>query len=118
MLPGGSTTGKPDASSIQHKMFALNLADGSVASGFPVVVDPPGSIPADLLQRSALALDGGKVFAGFGGNDGDCGTYNGWLVGVPESGGSPINFEVAANQAGGGGAIWGSGDGPAGDSSG
>ena len=63
-----------DASSIQHKMFALNLADGSVASDFPVVVDPPGSIPADLLQRSALALDGGKDFAGFGGNDGDCGT--------------------------------------------
>jgi outer membrane protein assembly factor BamB len=107
-----------NASSIQHKTFALTLANGSVASGFPVVVDPPGSIPADLLQRSALALSGGKVFAGFGGNDGDCATYHGWLVGVPEAGGTPITFEVAPQQVGGGGAIWGGGDGPAVDASG
>ncbi|MGA2010453.1 MAG: DUF4082 domain-containing protein, partial [Solirubrobacteraceae bacterium] len=99
-------------SSIAHEMYGLNLSNGSVVSGFPVDVDPPGANTADLLQRPGLALSGGKVFAGFGGNDGDCGTYNGWLVGESETGGTPIEYEVDADQVGGGGAIWGSGDGP------
>lgn len=104
------------ASSIQHQLFGFNLADGSGVSGFPVVVDPPGSIPTDQLQRAALALNGGKVVIGYGGNEGDCGTYNGWLVAVPESGGSVQTFEVEPGAEGG--AIWGAGDGPVVDSAG
>ncbi|MGA2015169.1 MAG: PQQ-binding-like beta-propeller repeat protein, partial [Solirubrobacteraceae bacterium] len=98
-----------DPGSIAHEMYGLHLSDGSVVSGFPVAVDPAGSIPADILQRPALALSDGRVFAGFGGNDGDCATYNGYLVGVSEAGGTPSDFEVAPDQVGGGGAIWGSG---------
>jgi hypothetical protein len=97
-------------------LFAFNLADGSGVSAFPMVVDPPGSIPTDQLQRAALALNGGKVVIGYGGNDGDCGTYNGWLVAVPESGGPLQTFEVEPGATAG--AIWGAGDGPAVDSSG
>jgi len=100
---------------IEHELFALNLANGTVASG-PVPVDAPGSTHADQLQRASLALDAGKVIIGYGGNDGDCGSYHGWLVAVPEGGTSLQTFEVDTdtNQ----GAIWGAGNAPAIDSSG
>ncbi len=103
------------ASSIAHDMFALNLSDGRLAVG-PAAVDPPGSVHADQLQRASLALDAGKIIIGYGGNDGDCGTYHGWLVAVPEGGGALQTFEVdpSTNQ----GAIWGSGNAPAIDSAG
>lgn len=115
----GNTWDGSNASSVAHELFALNLADGSVALG-PVVVDPPGAptgdSPSNQLQRTSLALDAGKILIGEGGNDGDCGNYHGWLIAVPEGGGSLQTFEVdpSTNQ----GAIWASGNAPAIDSSG
>lgn len=105
-----------NGSSAQHELFGLNLADGSPAPGLPTVVDPPGSTPLDQLQRVSLALDAGKVIIGYGGNSGDCGSYHGWLVAVPESGGSLQTFEVDPNTNQG--AIWAAGNAPAIDSSG
>jgi outer membrane protein assembly factor BamB len=105
-----------NATSIQHRLYAFNLANGSPVAGFPVAVDPPGSTPADQLQRAALALDGNEVVIGYGGNDGDCGTYNGWLVGASEAGGALRTFEVEKGTTGG--AIWGAGSGPAVDAAG
>ncbi len=104
------------ASSIHHQLFGLNLADGSLVSGFPVMVDPPQNDPRAVLQRTALALDAGKIIVGYGGNDGDCGTYHGSLIAAPESGGAQEVFEVEPLTSGG--AIWGAGDGPVVDSSG
>ena len=109
-------------SSITHKLFGLSLATGAQMAGLPVAVDPP--VPASVttppaqLQRAALALDGDEVVIGFGGNAGDCGTYHGWLVGVPESGGPLETFEVEPQQGQNAGAIWGSGNGPVVDASG
>jgi outer membrane protein assembly factor BamB len=103
--------------SIQHELVGLNLADGSPV-GSPVVVDPPGSTPRYQLQRAALALNAGKINIGFGGNDGDCLPYNGWLVAAPETGGALLTFEAESGPGHGGGAIWGAGSGPAIDSSG
>jgi hypothetical protein len=56
------------------------------------------------LQRAALALSDGHVLIGFGGNYGDCGTYGGWVVGVPETGtGTSLAYRVpTANE----GAVW------------
>lgn len=103
----------------QHQLVALNLTDGSPVAGFPVAVDPPGQTPADVLQRGSLALDGGRVIVPYGGNDGDCGTYHGWLVSVAESGAGPQDtFEVEAGTGEHGGAIWGAGDGPSQDAAG
>ncbi len=102
------------SSSIAHRLFAFNLGTGTPVAGFPINVDPPGSIPPNQLQRTALALTGGKVVIGYGGNDGDCGTYNGWLASVPKTGGALRTFKVEPGDTGG--AIWGSGDGPAVDS--
>jgi outer membrane protein assembly factor BamB len=107
-----------NGSSIQHELYAFNMSNGTALSGFPVDVEPPGDVPADQLQRPALALDNGRIIIGYGGNDGDCGTYHGWLVAVPEAGGSSHTFEVDSSATHGQGAIWGSGNGPAIDSAG
>ncbi len=102
---------------IAHQLAGFALGDGSPEAGLPTPVDPPGTAHAAQLQRAALALDGGRVIIGYGGNAGDCGTYNGWLVAAPETGGGPLaSFEVGAG--GLGGAIWGAGAGPAVDGSG
>ncbi|HEX4280980.1 MAG TPA: PQQ-binding-like beta-propeller repeat protein [Solirubrobacteraceae bacterium] len=105
-------------SSIQHRLYAFNLSNGSAVSGFPMDVEPPGDVPADQLQRPALAIDNGQIIIGYGGNDGDCGTYHGWLVAVPETGGPLHTFEVDSTATQGQGAIWGAGNGPAIDSAG
>jgi outer membrane protein assembly factor BamB len=112
----GDTWDGSSSQSIKHELFGLNLSDGSSAPGLPLVVDPPGSTPADQLQRPGLALDAGKVVIGYGGNDGDCGSYHGWLVAAPEGGGALHTFEVdrSTNQ----GAIWAAGNAPAVDSAG
>ncbi|MBV9193334.1 MAG: PQQ-binding-like beta-propeller repeat protein [Solirubrobacterales bacterium] len=102
---------------IDHKLYAFQVSNGAAVPGFPVDVEPPGDSPDAQLQRPALALDAGQIVIGYGGNDGDCSTYHGWLVSVSESGGSEHTFEVDQN-AGDEGAIWGSGNGPAVDSSG
>jgi outer membrane protein assembly factor BamB len=106
-----------DPSSIQHRLVGFNIADGSLVPGSAMVVDPPGSTPPAQLQRTALALEAGKVLIGYGGNYGDCGSYHGWLLAAPETGGSLLgSFEVDKDSNGG--AIWGAGNGPAIDSSG
>jgi len=46
-------------------------------------VEPPGAQPKDLLQRTALNLDGSDLIFGFGGNDGDCADYRGTVVAAP-----------------------------------
>jgi polyvinyl alcohol dehydrogenase (cytochrome) len=101
---------------IVHQLYAFNLANGSAVAGFPVSVEPPGDVPSDQLQRPGLALAGGQVIVGYGGNDGDCGTYHGWLVSIPETGGPLRSFEV--DQSGSQGAIWGAGNAPPVDSAG
>jgi outer membrane protein assembly factor BamB len=105
------------AASVEHQLYALNLDDGGIAVG-PVAVDPPASTHTDQLQRASLALDAGKVIIGYGGNDGDCGNYHGWLVAVPETGGLLQSFEVDGQPGDSQGAIWGSGNAPAIDGAG
>ena len=111
-----------EASSIHHSLVALDLSTGAMRPGFPVLIDPPlpaGANAAHQLQRAGLALDDGEVVAGYGGNDGDCGTYWGWLVAAPESGIGPEHaFQVEEAAGHHGGAIWGSGNAPAIDSGG
>ena len=45
----------------------------------------PGQQVVFLLQRTGLAISKGRVIFGYGGNDGDCGNYHGWVTSVPES---------------------------------
>ena len=103
---------------VTHTLEGLSIATGAVT--LTQKVDPPlpsGERAAQLLQRASLALGNGRVYISYGGNDGDCGTYNGWVVGVDETGpADPVSFEVAAD--GHGGAIWESGGAPALDAAG
>ncbi len=86
----------------RFQMVALNAADGAVRWRYPI--DLPGSDPLYQLNRPALALDAGRVYASFGGRAGDCGNYHGWVVWVPESGSGPQVLFQASPQRGG--AIW------------
>ncbi len=100
---------------IEHELFALDLSSGQQIAGFPIAVDPP--LPSDgaavnQLQRAGLALDGGRILIGYGGNDGDCNTYWGWLVSAPTDGTTRLSsLQVDASHTDG--AIWAAGNAPA-----
>jgi outer membrane protein assembly factor BamB len=89
---------------VQHHLYGLNVSTGAVLLN--QVADPPGSDPKAQLQRVALTLDAGQVVIGYGGNSGDCSDYHGWLVAVPELGGTPKTFEVDSAAGQSQGAIW------------
>ena len=87
----------------QHVLFGLSIHNGSVLSR--VVADAPGSNPLVEQQRGALLLDNGEVYIPYGGLDGDCGQYHGWVVGASTSGsGSLLSYQVPTGREGG---IWG-----------
>jgi outer membrane protein assembly factor BamB len=87
-----------------HRLVGLGTASGTVEMSQQV--DPPGSDPAALLQRTGLTLDAGRVVFGFGGNFGDCASYRGRVVAVPETGGTPGYFTVDAAPDNSQGAVW------------
>jgi outer membrane protein assembly factor BamB len=107
---------------VHHQLVGINLDSGHQT--FSVNADPPlgaGESSVYLLQRPALALAGGRVYIGYGGNFGDCGTYHGWVVGisVPSPGragaaqagaGQEVVFDVTPDSSGG--AVWQGGAGP------
>lgn len=102
-----------DGDSVHHKLVGLAVDTGREL--LSESVDPPlpaGEQSIHLLQRAGLAIGNGRVYIGYGGNIGDCGTYHGWLVGASETKvGDLVSFEVARD--GEGGAIWLSGGAPA-----
>jgi len=132
ITPTAGITGTPviDASRSEIFVVADQLADGrpahrlvglSTASGTVEMsqeVDPPGADPAALLQRTGLTLDAGQVVFGFGGNDGDCASYRGRVVAVPETGGPMRVFTVDAAAGESQGAVWMGGAAPVVDANG
>jgi len=93
-----------ETTSASHEMVALSEADGSILWRRSIDASAPGVVSLDQQQRAALALAGGRVLATFGGLDGDCGTYKGYVVSVPENGSGPTDTYIlpVANQGG----IW------------
>ncbi len=130
--PAVGITGTPVIDQARHEIFVVadEYAGGrpshvlvglDTATGRRLLtreVDPPGQDPTAILQRTGLTLTAGKVVFGFGGNFGDCSTYRGRLVAVPEAGGAPAFFTVAAAGDTSKGAIWMGGAAPAVDSRG
>ena len=103
---------------VKRVLVGFNLYNGQESLP-PVDVDPTGGgdNPVNLLQRAALALGNGRVYVGFGGQYGDCGTYHGWVVGADETGSRPnVEFDVTPGYTGG--AVWGGGAGPSVDTAG
>ena len=99
-----------------HRLIGVNTATGKTE--MTQDVDPSGSDPAALLQRTGLTLDGGKVVFGIGANYGDCATYRGRVAAVSETGGTPSFFTVDAAAGESQGAIWMGGAAPAVDADG
>ena len=97
-----------------HTLFALNPQTGAIT--FSRSVEPPGDIPLNQLQRESLALDHGRVLVGFGGNDGDCAQYKGFLISAPsDNNGANEVYAVPTTREG---AIWSGGGAPALDAAG
>jgi len=99
-----AVTDEAAGSSAQHYLVGLDLYTGAVLLHQPVSL--PGSDQLAELQRTGLNLDDGNVVFGFGGNDGDCGNYHGWVVSIPEGGGTERSFEVASAPGDLQGAVW------------
>ena len=97
-----------------HFLVGINMYNGTV--DLDVAVDPPGQGPAAILQRTGLNLSNGNVVFGYGGNDGDCSTYSGWVVSVPEGGGTPGYYQAVP--IGHDGAVWMGGAAPEVDAAG
>lgn len=90
-------------SSLHHTLSALKVSTGAVE--FQRAVDPPGFDVTAQQERSALSLANGMVYIPYGGLDGDCGSYHGWVVALPENGtGSTDVYQVPTGNEGG---IWG-----------
>ena len=99
-----------------HVLVGLDLANGALKLRRDV--DPAGSDPAALLQRTGLTLDRGRIVFAMGGNYGDCASYRGSVISVAESGANQETFTVDNRPGDSQGAIWMGGAAPVVDSSG
>jgi hypothetical protein len=103
--PDGGATKK-------HLIFSLNLDTGAINAGWPVDVNASATYQGTTFtssvenQRGALGLVSNILYVPYGGHAGDCGTYRGWLVGVPIN--NPASVTAWATGAIGGGA-WATG---------
>jgi len=91
---------------IQHWLVGASLRTGHVL--FRVRIDPGGNgtsyYAAAEQQRAGLTLANGRVYVPFGGLDGDCGQYHGYVVSFPESGSGTLeSYQVPTQREG---AIW------------
>jgi polyvinyl alcohol dehydrogenase (cytochrome) len=100
----------------EHFLVGLSTTNGAIE--LRERVDPPGSVPAALLQRTGLNLVAGRVVFGMGGNDGDCATYRGRVISVKEGGSRPSIFTVDNFPGDSQGAIWMGGAAPVVDAKG
>jgi outer membrane protein assembly factor BamB len=88
----------------EHKLIGLNTTSGALE--LSERVDPSGSVPSALLQRTGLNLTDGRVVFGMGGNYGDCASYRGRVGSVAESGSASLFFTVDARGGDSQGAVW------------
>ena len=97
----------------KHELVALDAETGSLAWTRPV--DPPGANTNVEQERGALLLSGGQVWIPYGGLNGDCGPYHGYVVGIATSGqGAAQIYQVPSSREAG---IW-TPAGPAADAAG
>ncbi len=89
----------------RHNAFALSIDDGSIQWQTDLTAAISGFDSGVQNQRGALTIVAGKVFIPFGGLDGDCANYKGWVIGVPIADGQGATTYVTAAFSGPG--IWG-----------
>jgi PQQ enzyme repeat len=90
-----------------YYIYALSIDDGSEISGWPIDVSNITSTGGTSFnagpqnQRGGLSLLNGYLYVIFGGQDGDCGNYNGWVISVPVATPSKATGFATAAQGGG-----------------
>jgi polyvinyl alcohol dehydrogenase (cytochrome) len=91
---------------LSYFLFGLDLATGN--QRLLTQVSPNAFDWTIQQQRGALTLshDNTHVYVPFGGRDGDCGAYHGWVVGVPQNGNAPDELYETPSTASG---IWAAG---------
>lgn len=89
----------------RHYIFSLSVDTGHINWSIDVTSTIPGFDATAHTQRPGLALVGGKLFVAYGGLDGDCDTYHGWVVGVPVN--NPTAAKAWSTAAPSGAGIWG-----------
>jgi hypothetical protein len=85
-----AVTTTPNGSSIKHTLVGFNPTTGQQT--FARNIDIPGQSPLVENQRGALALSKGRVLVAYGGHDGDCGSYHGYLVSVKVTDGTGFAY--------------------------
>jgi Fibronectin type III domain/PQQ enzyme repeat len=96
----------------KHFIFKVNVDTGATNAGWPVDVNAKARYNGMTFtssiqnQRAALGLVNNVVYVPYSGHFGDCGTFHGWVVGVPVN--NPSSVTAWATRALGGG-IWGHG---------
>jgi len=90
------------AAPVRHELVALSPGTGRVR--WTRSLGLGGTSQDAMQQRGALTIASGRVWAPFGGRNGDCGRYRGKLVGIPATGkGATITYTVPTTREGG---IW------------
>lgn len=129
--PPGGITGTPAIDPATNMLFAAGQYDNGgspdfllwainlAASPHPALVYSVGIEPPGLFssqgERGALAIANGRVYVPYGGRDGDCTPYSGFIASVRESdGGGLTSYQTPTS---GGAGMWGA-SGPAVDGSG
>jgi hypothetical protein len=101
-----------DGATKRHFIYSLNVDTGATNPGWPVNVNATATYNGMTFtssiqnQRAALGLVNGVVYVPYSGHFGDCGTFHGWVIGVPIN--NPSSVAAWATTAIGGG-IWGHG---------
>ena len=101
-----------DGATKKHFIYSLNVDTGTTNPGWPVDLNASARYNGMIFtssiqnQRAALGLVNGVVYVPYSGHFGDCGTYHGWVVGVPIN--NPASVTAWATTLIGGG-IWGHG---------
>jgi hypothetical protein len=114
---------------VHHRMYALNLTDGSILFGPTLVAATyPGKggnsngttvTFLDKVQqnRTALLESGGLIYTAWSGYDGDCGNYSAWVIAFDAGTLAQVGaIDLVPNSSGAG--IWMGGGGPAADAAG
>jgi hypothetical protein len=92
-----------------YEIHALSIDDLKEAPGWPIdvsTIQGTGGVtfnPPPEGQRGGLALLNGILYVAWGGEDGDCGDYHGWVVTVPVANPKAATGYATAAQGGG---IW------------
>ena len=102
-----------EVSGPQHILVGIDALTGTIRVRRSV--DPSGIDIVAHQQRAALALSQNMVYVAFGGLDGDCSDYHGWVIASRTDGhGSLLSYQVPSPREGG---IWAT-SGPAVDAAG